>query len=242
MDCWIVTGISSQHNCIIRIQLVSIQNAGLLPVVHAKHAIVAIYKVIPGSYLHIPSERDNCFYIATMQTGERRIRSKAMPPPNTNPMELDHVRVHVSNPFSRLSIWSQWLELYAEKRHIPVARAPCREKAHLSGSSSMQRKGTSQWLELHAEKRHVPVAWAPCREKARPSGLSSMQRKGTSQWLELHAEKRHVPVAWAPCREKACPSGLSSMHIITGVHAYCTILSKCLLFGSSHCLLIHLLA
>ena len=39
-----------------------------------------------------------------MQTGETRIRSKAMPPPNTNPMELDHVRVHVSNPFSRLSM------------------------------------------------------------------------------------------------------------------------------------------
>ena len=32
-----------------------------------------------------------------MQTGETRIRSKAMPPPNTNPMELDHMRVHVSN-------------------------------------------------------------------------------------------------------------------------------------------------
>ena len=78
--------------------------AGLLPVVHAKHAIVAIYKVIPGSYLHISSGRDNCFYIATMQTGETRIRSKAMPPPNTNPMELDHVCVQVSNPFSRLSM------------------------------------------------------------------------------------------------------------------------------------------
>ena len=49
-----------------------------------------------------------------MQTGETRIRSKAMPPPNTNPMELDHVRVHVSNPFSRLSmIPHQWVYVKA---------------------------------------------------------------------------------------------------------------------------------
>ena len=107
MDCRRVTRISSQHNCIIRIQLVSIQNAGLLPVVHVKHAIVAIYKIIPGSYLHISSGRDNCFYIATMQTSETRIRSKAIPPPNTNPMELDHMRIHVSNPFSRLPMVTQ---------------------------------------------------------------------------------------------------------------------------------------
>ena len=46
-----------------------------------------------------------------MQTGETRIRSKAMPPPNTNPMELDHVRVHVSNPFSRLSMGEPMMQL-----------------------------------------------------------------------------------------------------------------------------------
>ena len=47
---------------------------------------------------------DNCFYIAAIQTSETQIRSKVMPPPNTNPMELDDVRIHVSNPFRRLSI------------------------------------------------------------------------------------------------------------------------------------------
>ena len=103
-----------------------------------------------------------------------------------------HFSIHLAYR-SRRKGTSQWLELHAEKRHVPMARVPC-------------RKGTSQWLELHAEKRHVhaekrhipvarapcrerhiPVARAPCREKAHPSGSSSMQRKGTSQWLELHA-------------------------------------------------------
>ena len=42
-----------------------------------------------------------------MQTSEMQIRLKAIPPPNTNPIELDHVRVHVSNPFSRLSTVQQ---------------------------------------------------------------------------------------------------------------------------------------
>ena len=50
-----------------------------------------------------------------MQTGETRIRSKAMPPPNTNPMELDHVRVHVSNPFSRLSMATSRTETATEQ-------------------------------------------------------------------------------------------------------------------------------
>ena len=117
----------------------AIQNAGLLPLVHAKHAIVAIYKIISGSYLHISSGRGNCLYIATMQTSEMQIRLKAMPPPNTNPIELDHVRVHVSNPFSRLSTVQQaWT---VEKVH---GTGPARGKRLLISCEPSSRQGSSE--------------------------------------------------------------------------------------------------
>ena len=82
------------------------------------------------------------------------------------------------------------MELEPLGHAISLHGAQCREKGP-SGSSSMQRKGTSQWLELHAEKRHVSMQR---KGTSHAVALSSMQRKGTSQWLELHAEKKHTPV------------------------------------------------
>jgi hypothetical protein len=98
-----VTGISFKHYCTSGIELVSNLNTCFLLAIHAKQALEPMYIVMFESHLQ-KSRRDNRSCIEAMQTGETRIKPKAELPPNTNPMELDHVRLRISNPSFRLSV------------------------------------------------------------------------------------------------------------------------------------------
>jgi hypothetical protein len=111
-----VTGISFKHYCTSGIELVSNLNTCFLLAVHAKQAVEPMYKVMFESHLQKSSKRDNRSSIEAMQTGETRIKPKAKLPPNTNPMELDHVRSRfqslLSFIYASTKVWrSNFLEL-----------------------------------------------------------------------------------------------------------------------------------